>query len=115
MNNEKNQQMDTNRKIYASLVKRDSKEKQVVLGKLIEANDTLMTLVNTVKNDLDEKNNLLEKSQTQNKQLHRRIVELETLLKMKDDIIKRMTESNLWLATIDSLSWKKQTELFDYK
>jgi hypothetical protein len=84
--------METNKKIYNSLVKRDSKEKQIVLSKLIESNDALMTLVHTVKTELDETSNKLEKTLQNNKILQRRIVELETLLKIKNDIIARMNE-----------------------
>jgi len=83
--------METNKKIYESLVKRDSKEKEVVLCRLVEANDKLMTLINTLKTDLDETTNKLERVETRNNHLNRRIVELETLLKLKNDIISKLS------------------------
>ena len=76
-----------NRRIYDSLVKRDSKEKHVTVCKLIQANDSLVRMVNTLKMELDEQQNKLDILIRKEKVHQRRIQELETLLKEKDSII----------------------------
>lgn len=76
-----------NKKIFASLVKRDTKEKHVTVCKLIEANDALIRMVSTLKNELDEQNNKYVSVNEKNALLQRRIIELETILHEKDKII----------------------------
>jgi hypothetical protein len=78
---------NANKKIFAALVKRDSKEKHVTVCKLIESNDALVKMVSTLKIELDEQVNRLETSLSKEKYLQRRIIELETLLREKDRII----------------------------
>jgi hypothetical protein len=51
---------DVNKRIYESLVKRDSKEKHITVCKLVQANEDLMSMVSTLKMELDEKQNKLD-------------------------------------------------------
>ena len=95
-----NRRLDTNEKIYASLMRRDSKEKHIVVNKLIESNDALMHLVESLRLELDGKDHELTvlngKYQLQNKEigtLSRKIQELQVLLTEKDTIITKLAKS----------------------
>ena len=83
-----------NKRIYESLVKRDSKEKNVTVCKLVQANDSLVRMVTTLKMELDELQHRMECLQSKygnGEKMHvRRIQELETLLREKDVIIMKM-------------------------
>lgn len=83
---------DVNKRIYDSLVKRDSKEKNVTVCRLVQANDALVKLIGNLKMELDELCNRLESSRTRERMQLRRIQELETLLKEKDAIILKFQE-----------------------
>ena len=85
--------METHKKIYASLLKRDSKEKQVVLSRVIQANDALIACVEFLKTDLDEMTNKYERVLEHSHVLKTRISELEALVRMKDEIITKMSHS----------------------
>jgi len=84
--------LTTNEKIYASLLRRDSKEKHVVVKNLIDANDALVRMVTTLKFELDESINVRDTMEIKEKALRRKVVELETLLKEKDKIISKLTK-----------------------
>lgn len=83
---------DVNKRIYESLVKRDSKEKNVTVCRLVQVNDSLMKMVSTLKMELDELGNKLETSRAKEKLYARRIEELETILREKDLILLKFRE-----------------------
>lgn len=80
----------TNRKIYESLLKRDSKEKNVVTTKLIEANDQLVQLVNELQNNIDYMQGQLELNKTKIITSDNHIAELRILVKEKDAMIHKL-------------------------
>ena len=83
---------EVNKRIYESLVKRDSKEKNVTVCRLVQANDALVKMISTLKMELDELGNKLETSRAKENLYQRRIQELEILLKEKDAIILKFQD-----------------------
>lgn len=81
--------LEINSKIYKGLLKRDAKEKNIVVGDLIEANDSLVKVVSLLRNEKDDLQQRLDHLQTKCDIQNRRLTELEILLKEKDGMIKK--------------------------
>lgn len=84
--------LDVLDKIHKSLLKRDSKEKNISLCRIIDANDRLVSLVEELKTTLDNTEGKLSLVQQREKLLERRVQEQEILLKEKDKVIQKLSK-----------------------
>jgi len=91
----------TNRKIFSALLKRDSREKNVAVRNLIEANDALIRMVSTLKMELDERDFKANQQVERVKLMERRIKELEVLLQEKNRMIVHMQKESRTSRKID--------------